>query len=170
MIAPPIDDDEPVTQVFGPVRFVNEAITSDVLVMPPHDASIHDRPTLPEALPRDTIFDAPPSILVRACAWLCSISRRILMVAQRQPRLSDHLPPVPVGCASNAVERAESMLLEIMRAPPEYVDAAILIARATVALEVSGERTSGTTDIERTCVRLLVVCGDHGLSALRSRP
>jgi hypothetical protein len=105
---------------------------------PPHDASIHERPTLPESIARDTII-ASPSFHERMIAWLASIGRAIAMAIQR-PRLSDHLPPVP-ACTSatkEVNERAERLLLELMRAPPEYVAAALLIAHATQALRKRG--------------------------------
>jgi hypothetical protein len=103
-----------------------------------HDISIHDRPTLPESISRDTIIDSP-SLLARVIAWFSSIGRAIA-IALHQPRLSDHLPPVPAyaGVTNEAKERAERLLLEIMRAPPEYVAAAVLIARATQALRKRG--------------------------------
>jgi hypothetical protein len=123
---------------------------SDREVVPattPDDASIHERPTLPEALPRDTIVDPPRSFFVRASAWLASIGRAVAM-ARRRPRLADHLPPVPAQCTGeithdsvsigDANTRPERMLLDIMRAPPDYLDAAILIARATRALHKRG--------------------------------
>jgi len=66
-------------------------------------------------------------------------------MVMRRPRLTDHLPPVPAlgitgitAGKGDASERAERMLLDIMRAPPEYVEAAILIARATRALRKQG--------------------------------
>lgn len=65
------------------------------------------------------------------------------------PTLTDHLPPVPLGMylvrpdnsndPHHYVERYESMLLDIMRAPPEYADAAILIGKAAQALRGRGD-------------------------------
>lgn len=109
-----------------------------VAATPPHDSSIHERPTLPESMPRDTII-ASPSFYERVIAWLASIGRSMAMALQR-PRLSDHLPPVPVCISSTngTNERAERLLLDIMRAPPEYVAAAVLIARATQTLRKRG--------------------------------
>jgi hypothetical protein len=109
-----------------------------VAATPPHDASIHERPTLPESIARDTII-ASPSFPERVIAWLASIGRGIAMPMQR-PRLSDHLPPVPASSSAmpEGNERAERLLLDIMRAPPEYVAAAMLIARATQALRKRG--------------------------------
>ncbi len=104
----------------------------------PYYASIQERPTLPESIARDTII-ASPAFHERVIAWLASIGRAIAMASHR-PRLSDHLPPVP-ACTSTTKEvneRAEQLLLDIMRAPPEYVAAAMLIARATQALRKRG--------------------------------
>jgi len=109
------------------------------------NASIYERPTLPEAISRDTIVDPPRSFVVRAGAWLVSMARNVAM-AMRRPRLTDHLPLVPVryeitndsAAISDSNVRGERMLLDIMRSPPEYVDAAILIARATRALHKRG--------------------------------
>ncbi len=101
----------------------------------PHDTSIHERPTLPESIARESII-ASPSFHERVIAWLASIGKAIATAMQR-PRLSEHLPPVPVF-ADEVNERAERILLDIMRAPPEYVAAAMLIARATQALRKRG--------------------------------
>ncbi len=107
------------------------------------DASVYERPTLPEALSRDTIVDPPRSFVVRAGAWLASMAINVAM-AMGRPRLTDYLPLVSVRYTgeithdSDANARAERMLLDIMRLPPEYVDAAILIARATRALHKRG--------------------------------
>jgi len=109
-----------------------------VAVTTPHDTSIHDRPTLPGSIVGDTII-ASPSFHERVIAWFTSIGRAIV-IALHQPRLSDHLPPLP-ACTSTIEktnERAERLLLDIMRAPPEYVAAAVLIARATQALRKRG--------------------------------
>ncbi len=118
-------------------RSINDDRDS-VAAMPSHDASIHERPTLPESNASDTV-SASPSFHERVIAWIASIGRAIAMALHR-PRLSDHLPPVP-ACTSatkEAIARAERMLLDIMRSPPEYVDAALLIARATRALHKRG--------------------------------
>jgi hypothetical protein len=107
------------------------------------DESISERPSLPEAVPHTT-----QSLFVRMYAWFCKIRKNIAMTT-RWPRLSDHLPSVPdrsiheiIGVSAGiptAEERAEAMLLDIMRASPEYVDAATLIARATTALRKQGD-------------------------------
>lgn len=65
------------------------------------------------------------------------------------PTLTKHLPSVPLGMYldrpdnSNGhhhyMERYESMLLDIMRAPQEYADAAILIGKAAQALRARGD-------------------------------
>jgi len=140
-----MDDEEPLAEVFGQPSFALDAIVNDAPAMTPHDTSIHERPTLPEAPSRDTVVDAVPSFFERAYTWLASM----ISTAMKWPRLSDHLPPVPIRSAYEVTrfspeilapeERAEAMLLEIMRAPPEYVDAAILIARATIALRKEGD-------------------------------
>lgn len=109
-----------------------------VAATPPHDTSIHERPTLPESIARDTSIASPP-FHERVIAWFASIGRAIAVGLQRA-RLSDHLPPVP-ACTSameKTNERAERLLLDIMRAPPEYVAAAVLIARATQSLRKRG--------------------------------
>ncbi len=102
-----------------------------------YEASIYDRPTLPEALARDTIVDPPRSWVVRASAWVASIGRMIASIL-RPPRLSDYLPPVSAFATLATNLHAERMLLEVMRAPPEYVDAAILVAHAARALRKRG--------------------------------
>lgn len=109
-----------------------------VAATPPHDPSIHERPTLPGSISPSTIINSP-SLLTRVIAWFASIEQAIA-IALHQPRLSDHLPPVPAssGAIIAANERAERLLLDIMRAPPEYVAAAVLIARATQALRKRG--------------------------------
>ncbi len=88
--------------------------------------------------PFNTVIDPGPSFCIRAFAWLSSI----FAATRQRPRLTDHLPPIPnrtpVG-TFNADARAETMLLEIMRAPSEYADAAVLIARATQALRKRGD-------------------------------
>lgn len=43
-------DDEPLTQVIARTAFGNATIASEVPAITPYDASIHDRPTLPEAI------------------------------------------------------------------------------------------------------------------------
>jgi hypothetical protein len=114
-----------------------------MMAKPVQDTSIFERPTLPEAISHDTMVDPPHSFVMRAGAWLASMARNVAM-AMRRPRLTDHLPLVSVRCTgeithdSDAIARAERMLLDIMRSPPEYVDAAILIARATRALHKRG--------------------------------
>ena len=65
------------------------------------------------------------------------------------PTLTNHLPRIPgriyPDATSNPLvsrateERAEAMLLDIMRAPPEYADAAMLVARAAKALRARGD-------------------------------
>jgi hypothetical protein len=83
------------------------------------------------------MVDATPSLFTRACAWLESIGRAIFVAMQRST-LSEHLPSLPV-LPGSPEERAERVLLEIMRAPPEYIEAAILIARATRAVRKRGD-------------------------------
>jgi hypothetical protein len=107
------------------------------------DESIYERPTLPEAVP-----PATPSLFMRVYALFCRIGKIFVGIA-RWPTLSDCLPSVSprsigevIGLSAGiptAEERAEAMLLEIMRAPPDYVDAAILLARATIALRKRGD-------------------------------
>ena len=63
--------------------------------------------------------------------------------------LTSHLPRVPGRLYPDvetspvssraAEERAEAMLLDILRAPPNYADAAILVARAALALRARGD-------------------------------
>jgi hypothetical protein len=70
------------------------------------------------------------------------------VTAFRRPTLTNHLPPIPLRASTetthglaatpSAEERAEQMLLEIMRAPLEYVNAAILVAKATNVLHKRG--------------------------------
>lgn len=106
-----------------------------------HETSIYERPTLPEA------FRARTSIFERVGSWLGSIGPMIAM-AMRPPRLTDYLPPIPARCTveltsdsvvdTDSNKRAERMLLEMMSFPPEYLDAAILIVRATRALRKRG--------------------------------
>jgi hypothetical protein len=65
------------------------------------------------------------------------------------PTLTSYLPSVPLGMylvqpdnsndPHHYIERYESMLLDIMRAPPEYADAAILIGKAAQALRARGD-------------------------------
>jgi hypothetical protein len=109
-----------------------------------HDASTHERPTFSEAVSRDTVIDPPRSFFGRANAWLASIGRTIAM-AMREPRLTDHLPAVPaaeIARDSTGIDqantRAERMLLDLMCSPPEYLNAAILLVRATRALRKRG--------------------------------
>jgi hypothetical protein len=141
------EETEPKTQVFVPSPRTDNAIIDDVSATLPHDTLIHDRPTQPEARAREPVVDPTPPFLLRVCIWLVSKARAIRS-ALRWPTLTDHLPPVPprdskiIGNSKgiyDANERAETMLLEIMQAPPEYVDAAIMIARATHALRKRGD-------------------------------
>jgi len=142
------DDEEPQTQAFVQTPFANDIITNDAPAVTGNDPAIHARPTRPAALAHEALVDAPVPLLVRAGAWLRSIAETIA-TAMRRPRFSDNLPPVPV-CSSSEIthdseriataeERAEAMLLELMRAPPEYVDAAIVTARAARALRKRGD-------------------------------
>ncbi len=82
--------------------------------------------------------------LQRLREWFVMAFRRPPM-----PALTNHLPPVPLGMYAgragdslpphNVFERHEAMLLEIMRAPREYADAAILVGRAAHALRARGD-------------------------------
>ncbi len=86
--------------------------------------------------------------MTSVCTWFAAIPTTIATYLQR-PRLSDHLPPVPEcessemtrgsAVVASANESAEKMFLDIMRAPSEYVDAVILVARATHALRKCGD-------------------------------
>jgi hypothetical protein len=65
------------------------------------------------------------------------------------PTLTNHLPRVPgriypdvtsSPISSRAVEeRVEAMLLDIMRAPPKYAEAVMVVARASIALRARGD-------------------------------
>lgn len=142
------NDDDAVTQVLVRLPAVNVA-SDDAIAATPADSRIQDRPTLPEAMARDTIVDsAPAPALARLGDWLCSVGRSFLNAFVR-PRLSDHLPPLPPRHGSETTqlsagvmsdeERGERLLLDVMRAPEQYVAAAILIAKATQALHRGGD-------------------------------
>lgn len=105
------------------------------------------RGALDQAPVRDTLVDSPPSRWQRmraaASDFWSSIRERF-----EDRRLCDHLPPVPAPRPPQSArvptgsltdeERCERMLLEIMRAPPEYVRAAIIIGHATQNLRRLG--------------------------------
>lgn len=111
----------------------------DAPTMAQHDSAIHERPTLPEVTAYDAVVEPKPSVFARISVWIGSMVETIATALQR-PTLSDYLPPVPRSSDVAATnERAETMLLEIMRSPPDYVDAAILIAQATRALRKRGD-------------------------------
>jgi len=99
--------------------------------------------------PRDTIA-APPSAWTRACAFAGAVWRD-LRERVRRARLSDRLPPVPPPRSARATrvsagvvahdERGELLLLEIMRAAPEYQHAAVYVANYATALRSRGSET-----------------------------
>ena len=85
------------------------------------------------------------SMIARGCAWIETMGQRIAR-ALRPPRLTDMMPPRCIGESSHDSALngdvnvlGERMLLDIMRAPPDYVDAAALIVRATHALHKRGD-------------------------------
>ena len=85
------------------------------------------------------------SMIARGCAWIEAMGQRIAR-ALRSPRLTDMMPPPCIGESSHDSALngdpnvlGERMLLDIMRAPPDYVDAAALIVRATHALHKRGD-------------------------------
>lgn len=85
--------------------------------------------------------------------------------AFHRPTLTNHLPPIPLRSYTETAstsastptpeERAESMLLEIMRAPPEYVNAAILVAQATKSLRRGGDDVYAEGFVVFTLSRML---------------
>ncbi len=93
------------------------------------------------ALDDGSQVDVQRSVFARARSWL-----REFVAGWRRPYLHEKLPPLPprrsdgtrVGGVDPA-ERGEFLLQEIMRAPPEYVDAALIIARATQMLRSRGD-------------------------------
>lgn len=119
--------------------------------------SVMDRPALPPESgtrvsvaysepPRDTIAD-PPSAWSRARAFAGAVWRD-LRERLRRARLSDRLPPVPPPRSARATrvsagaighdERGELLLLEIMRADPEYQRASVYVANYAAALRSRG--------------------------------
>ncbi|MBK9266635.1 MAG: hypothetical protein IPM54_43470 [Polyangiaceae bacterium] len=148
--APMNDDDyEPVTQVITQKPMTMAVVGNEVHAATTYDATIHERQTLPESTPRDTVVDVTPSsAFERLGARLREMGRDIWRAFQR-PRLTDRLPPIPTRNANESTrlsagvlspeEWGERMLLEIMRAPPEYVRAALLIAKATQMLHARGD-------------------------------
>ena len=85
------------------------------------------------------------SMIARGCAWIEAMGQRIAR-ALRPPRLTDMMPPPCIGESSHDSALngdpnvlGERMLLDIMRAPPDYVDAAALIVPATHALHRRGD-------------------------------
>ena len=85
------------------------------------------------------------SMIARGCAWIEAMGQRIAR-ALRPPRLTDVMPPRCIGESSHDSALngdvnvlGERMLLDIMRAPPDYVDAAALIVPATHALHKRGD-------------------------------
>ena len=131
--APMLDDDDAETQVLSRAS---------------RGPASGTRPSLPEA--RDTIVDAKcgPSWWARFCAFIGRKADSFLN-AFRDPPLSTVLPPIPPHRSPRETrvsagtmlgdERWEFVLIELLRAPPQYQRAAREVIKYAVGLRQLGD-------------------------------
>lgn len=106
---------------------------------PPSDTSeapesgVVSRSSIPETV-RDPIV-APPSRWARFWALVDNFFRHVAEL-WREPTLSDRLPPIPQPGQSDS---GELLLINILRAPPAYQRATLLVARYGVELRRLGD-------------------------------